>query len=161
MAKFIFKVFSVAALALLGFTLYQATLTGKQANATVNLTVGSGVVQSAVNSAGPAADRTISELTANMQSYLNQGESFLRLNGDRARSELRSMASSLPSSFGDWLPRNGTNWIQSTAQKAAQAAGNNPEAAAKKIPVVNTALDATKQRIAAVGQSINGAASGL
>ncbi len=160
MAKLIYKTLGFAALALLGFTLYQASLQGHQSNAAA-LTTGSGIVQSAMNTAGPAADRTISGFTANLQSCLSSGEYFLQRNGTKARLQFESMASSLPSSLGNWLPRNGSNWLQSTAQKASQVAGNNPGTLAKKIPVVHGALDATKERIAAVGQSINGAAPGF
>jgi hypothetical protein len=161
MGKLICKCFGVTALALLGFTLYQASLADHQSNGAGTLSAGSGAIQSAIDKVGPASDRAISEITANLQSYLNSTEYFLHRNGTRARLELESMAASLPSTLGDLLPKNGSNWLQSTAQKASQVVGNNPGATAKKIPVVNGALNATKERIAAVSQSINGGASGF
>lgn len=161
MGKLIFKSFGLIALALFGFTLYQASLSGHQSNLSATLSAGNGFLQGLMNKLGPASDRGISEFTANMESYADRGNEFLRVNGLRARAEIATMASDLPSSLSSLLPKNSSNWIQSTAQAASQAAGNNSSAAAKKIPVVNTALDATKQRIAAVGQSLSGAASGF
>jgi hypothetical protein len=161
MGKFIFKSFGIIAVVLLGFTLYQATLTGHASNAPGALSAGSGSLQSTLNNVGPASDRTISEFAANLQTYINSGSNFLSRNGTRAHTELAIMAQSLPSTFGNWLPKNSSNWLQSTAQAASQAAGNKPGAVARKIPVVNSALNATKERIAAVGQSLNGAASGF
>jgi hypothetical protein len=161
MGKLIYKTLGFAAIVLLGFTFYEASLQGHQSDMAGTLTAGRGIAQLALNTAGPAADRTISKFTANLQSYLNSGEFFLQRNGTKARLQFDSMANSLPSSLGDWLPRNGSNWLQTTAQKASQVAGNNPDALAKKIPIVHGALDATKARITAVGQSISGGASGF
>jgi hypothetical protein len=157
MGKFIYRFFAVTSVAFLGFILYQATLTGHQSNMPGTLSAGSGLVQSVMNKLGPASDRGISEFTASMGYYADGCNNFLRVNKLRARAELATMATDLPSTFGDWLPKNGSNWLQNTAQTAR----NNPGAVANKIPVVNGALNATKERIAAVGQSVGGAASGF
>jgi hypothetical protein len=161
MGKLVFKSIGLVALALLGITLYQATLAGHQSNKPGALSAGSGLIESAMNTIGPASDCAISEFTANIAWYADRGKNFLHINALRARAELATMSTSLPSTFGDWLPKSSSNWLQSTADKASQVAGNNSSAAAKKIPVVNTALNATKERIASVGQSLNGAASGF
>jgi len=121
---------------------------------------GSGAfLQTASAEAGPAAQRTIAELTANLQSFSNSAGLFVHRNIVTARLQLAYMFNSIPTHFSDWLPHGTPGWIQGGPQVAAQNAGAKANELAKKVPLVSSAVDATSSRFRAVRDSLGNAAS--
>jgi hypothetical protein len=85
----------------------------------------------------------------------------VRRNATSARLQFESMKNSLPSSFAlsRWIPTSTSSWIQDGVQTASQAAGNKPGTIAKKIPVVNGALNSADAHISALRESLGNAAA--
>jgi hypothetical protein len=141
-ARFVFGFFAIAALVLLGASLFGAP-GGTQ-------TVAASTLQ-----------RVSTALPVQLDSFSNSAGAFFRRNATTAELQLESMTNSIPRNVasGDWFPRNSSNWIQGGAQAAAQAVGNRPGTLARKVPVVNRALNSADQHFEALQQTLSGAGS--
>ena len=112
----------------------------------------------ALDQAGPDARSTLAGLSVQLQSFSHSAGLFIDRNVTTARLQIAGMANSIPTSVADLLPTNALNWAHGGAQVAAQNAGAKAGELARKVPVVNSALNSTSNRFAAVRSSLSSAA---
>jgi hypothetical protein len=112
-----------------------------------------------------AADSVLSkqlnQLPYRFASFFHSAGPAARNNANDARLQIEGMKNSLPHAFAftDWFPKGGFGWMKNPAQKAQQMAGGDPANLAKKIPIVNGAVQSADDHIAVLKQSLNNAAS--
>ena len=149
LAKFALGCFVVGALTLAGSSLLPPSM-----RADLGL-------QTATSQADFMLRRVAAQFPSDIHSFSTSTGAFVRSNATTARLQFEGMKNSLPSSaaLGSWMPSSTSSWIQSGAQAASQAAGSKPGTFAKKIPVVNGAVNSANEHIAALRQSLNNAAA--
>lgn len=110
-----------------------------------------------------AISNATSSLPNDFQTFPQRAEEFFTRNATTARLQLEGMKNSVSGnlSWNAWFGRGSQNLLQHGADVAAQAAGNKPHVLARKVPVVNGALDAASQRINSVSQSLSNTARGF
>ena len=150
--KFVFGSVVLVSLLLLAANLVQTTGVGPQNE-----------VQATAAQITFQAHRVAAMLPDNFDSFSKSSGAFLRSNATTARLQFEGMKNSIPTSFAfsQWVPGSAGNLIQSSAQKASMAVGGNAGTAAKKIPVVNSALNSADQHIASLKQSLNAPSLGF
>jgi hypothetical protein len=149
LAKFALGCFIVGALTLAGSSLLPPSMRSELG------------LETATSQADFMLRRVGAQFPSDMHSFSTSTGAFVRSNATSARLQLDGMENSLPSSYSlsSWMPSNTSSWIQTGAQAASQAAGSKPGTFAKKIPVVNGAVNSANEHIAALRQSLNNAAA--
>jgi hypothetical protein len=112
----------------------------------------------ALDQAGPDARSTLAGLSVQLQSFSHSAGLFIDRNVTTARLQIAGMANSIPTSVAALLPTSALNWAHGGAQVAAQNAGAKAGEMARKVPVVNSVLNSTSNRFAAVRGSLSSAA---
>jgi hypothetical protein len=112
----------------------------------------------ALDQASPETRATVAGITVQLESLSHSAGLFVDRNVTTARLQIAGMANSIPTSVADLLPTNALNWAHGGAQVAAQNAGAKAGELARKVPVVNSALNSTSNRFAAVRSSLSSAA---
>jgi len=112
----------------------------------------------ALDQAGPDARSTLAGLSVQLQSFSHSAGLFIDRNVTTARLQIAGMANSIPTSVAALLPTSALNWAHGGAQVAAQNAGAKAGEMARKVPVVNSVLNSTSNRFAAVRSSLSSAA---
>lgn len=149
----------LGSMALLGPTILQMSANNSQSSLH-GLPSGFGAFgQGATNQAGPASDRAIAEITVKLQSFSDSALLFAKRNVIAGRLQLQYMANTIHSnlSVGAWN-LSAPSWFKGGPQVAAQNAGAKANELARKVPLVNGAIDATRRRFAAVRDSLSNAA---
>jgi hypothetical protein len=127
----------------------------------------SGALAGFAESASSRVDSFISSISAEIpdqvKAFPHQASVFLRKNATTARLQFEGMKNSVTAHLrlSGWFGPSGPNWIQSGAQTASQAGGNKARTLARKVPVVNSAMDATRERVNAVTQSVTNSSLGF
>jgi hypothetical protein len=149
LAKFVLGCFVVGALTLAGSSLLPPSMRTELG------------LETATSQADFMLRRVGAQFPTDIHTFSASTGAFVRSNATTARLQLEGMKNSLPSSFalGSWMPSSTSSWIQNGAQLASQAAGSKPGTFAKKIPVVNGAVNSANEHIAALRQSLNNAAA--
>ncbi len=154
--KFIYCCAVLGALAFLGTTLLEMTPSERQSNLH-GKPAGGDFLQTAFTQSSPETRQTMAAIDAHLQSFSTSASLFFAKNVTTARLQLAGMANSIPSNFANLLPSSALSWTQGGAQVVAQNAGAKASEVARKVPVVNSALNSTSDRFAAVRNSLSGA----
>jgi hypothetical protein len=112
----------------------------------------------ALDQASPETRATVAEISGQFQSFSRSAGLFFDRNVTTARLQIAGMANSIPTSVADLLPTSALNWAHGGAQVAAQNASAKAGEMARKVPVVNTALNSASNHFAAVRGSLGSAA---
>jgi hypothetical protein len=123
-------------------------------------------LDSIADSAIAHVDATFSSISAQLPSQINalphQAGEFLRRNATTARLQLEGMRNSITGHLGSgaWLAGGVSGWVKGGELAARQASSNAPTFA-HKVPVVTGAVDATRNRVNAVAQSVTNSSLGF
>lgn len=157
LTKFAFG-FGLGILALMAWAILQTELPGQFSGeqGALLLNAADASLQSAATQADFELQRAVVEIPFNLKSFSDSSDVFLRRNATTARLQWESMVNTVPAQLAgtEWLPRDQPYWIQG----AAQEAGSEADALARKIPVVSQTLGPIGDRIAYLCQSVTGAA---
>jgi hypothetical protein len=112
----------------------------------------------ALRQASPETRETLADISAQLQSFSHSASLFVDRNVTTARLQIAGMANSIPTSVADLLPTSALSWAHGGVGAAAQNAGAKAGEMARKVPMVNSALNSTSNRFAAVRGSLSSAA---
>lgn len=160
--KIAFRSFALGMLILMSVTLVQNLSSTDQSQSR-----SSGAFTSFTDSAIARADSAVSSFSASvpdrLKAFPHQAGLFFERNATTARLQFEGMKNSVTSrlAVSAWFGRSSPNWIQSGAQVATQAGGNKARALARKVPVVTTAMDATRDRVNSAAQSVTNTSLGF
>lgn len=118
-------------------------------------------LQAVLNDARLSSQRTVAELTPQLQFITSNAGVFAQRNVVTARLQFAGMVNSVSAHFtlSDWLPKGAPNWMKGGAQEAVQKAGDKANDQAKKVPVVDHAISSTTSRDRAARDSLGNPAS--
>jgi hypothetical protein len=156
--KFVNGCVALGALAFLGTMLLEMVVNESRSTVNGQLAGSGNLIQEAVGQASPETRETIADISAHLQSFSHSASLFIDRNVTTARLQIAGIANSIPTSVADLLPTSALNWAHGGAQVAAQNAGTKASEMARKIPVVNSALNSTSSNFAAVRSSLSSAA---
>jgi hypothetical protein len=156
--KFLYGSVVLGALAFVGVTLLETAVSERQSNLHGQPVGAGGLIQTALAQASPETRETIAEFNVRLQSFSTSAGLFIDRNVITARLQLAGMANSIPTQFADLLPASALNWAHGGAQVVAQNAGVKAGEIARKVPVVNSAINSTTSHLAAVRSSLSNAA---
>ena len=155
--KAAFGSFAFGSLALFGAALFQTMLSvpGQQGQSGASFAAVSGYADAATLRVESAMSDVSASVPDGVKSFPHEAALFLRRNGTTARLQFEGMKNSITArlSLSAWTGHSSPNWIQSGAQ-LAQAGGGQAHSLARKVPVVTSAMDATRERVSAVTQSV-------
>ena len=156
--KFFYCCAVLGALTFLGTTLLEMSVSERQSNLHGQPASAGSFIQTALDQASPGTRESVAAFSVRLQSFSTSAGLFIDRNVTTARLQLAGMANSIPSSFADWLPTSTLNWMHGGAQVAAQNAGAKAGEMARKVPVVNSAINSTTSHFASVRNSLSNAA---
>ncbi len=118
-------------------------------------------LQTVFNDARLSSQSTVTELTPKLKFIINNAGMFAQHNVVKARLQFVGMVNNIPARFtlSYWLPKGAPNWMKGGAQQAVQKAGDKANDLAKKVPVVDQAINSTTSRDRAARDSLSNAAS--
>jgi len=154
--KVVFRSFVFGSLALFGaVTLQMFLAASEQGRSGASSSAISGFADTAISRVDSATSSISAGLPYQMKSFPHQAALFFRSNATTARLQFEGMKNAVTShmSLAAWTGHKAPNWIQSPAQMA-QAGGSEAHALAQKVPVVTSAMDATRNRVNAVTRSV-------
>ena len=117
-----------------------------------------GAAPAALNQSSPETRATIADIRVHLQAFSHSSGLFIDRNVTTARLQIAGMANSIPTSVADLMPTSALNWTHGGAQVVAQNAGAKASEIARKVPVVNSALNSTSSHLAAMRSSLSSAA---
>ena len=154
--KAAFGSFVFGSLALFGAALLQTMLAAPgQGQSGVSSVAVSGFADTATLRVESAMSAVSASLPDGVKTFPHQAAVFLRTNATTARLQFEGMKNSVTArlSLSAWTGHSSPNWIQNGAQMA-QAGGSRAHSLARKVPVVTSAMDATRERVSAVTKSV-------
>ena len=123
----------------------------------------SGFADAALNRADAAISSFSASIPDAVKAFPHEANVFLRRNATTARLEFEGMKNAVSShlNLSSWLGGSGRDLVQNGTQIASKVDGNKARTLARKVPLVNSAMDATRDRVNAVSQSVTNSSLGF